>query len=337
GTALKELVSTMTLPIDIRQQLVLPAVCAPMMIVSGPELVSAACRAGLVGGIPAHNARDRDELEAWLASMDEDFRRHRGEHPDRPVGPLAVNLIATRPDEEISATLDLCRRFDVRIIISAMGNPAELVKRAHDQGAAVYHDVVSVRHAESAIRAGVDGLTCIGAGGGGHAGAISHLVLIPRIRSMFDGTIILAGAASNGAAIRAAEILGADLCYLGTRFIATREARAPDVYKRMLVDGRATDLNYTPNVSGVSASWLKASLAMAGLDPENPPAASAPRNYDHLPAGVRPWRDLWSAGQGIELIDDVPAVADLVARLCREYVVACRVPDMADAAGAVAS
>nr|WP_047168151.1 nitronate monooxygenase [Sphingomonas sp. Y57] len=323
----------MSLAADIRDRLVLPAVCAPMMMVTGPELVAAACNAGLVAGLPAHNARSIEELGDWLDRIAAARAAHRDAGgADRGV--LAVNVTAARPIEEIEAHLDLCARHGVRIVISAMGNPAELTIRAHDRGLLVYHDVTSVPHAEKAIAAGVDGLTCIGAGGGGHSGLINPLVLIPRIRAIFDGTIILAGAASTGAVIRAAEVLGADLCYLGTRFIATRESRAPDSYKAMIVEGRAGDLSFTSAVSGVRANWLHASLRSHGLDPADLPVASAPRNYDHLPDDVRPWRDLWSAGQGIELIDDVPPVAELVERLRADYVAACRVPDMAAAARA---
>lgn len=321
----------MSLAADIRDRLVLPAVCAPMMMVTGPELVAAACNAGLIAGLPAHNARTIEELGDWLDQIAAARAAHRDAGgPARGV--LAVNITAARPVDEIDAYLGLCDRAGVRVVISAMGNPAELTRRAHDRGILVYHDITSVAHAEKAIAAGVDGLTCIGAGGGGHSGLINPLVLIPRIRSMFEGTIILAGAASTGAAIRAAETLGADLCYLGTRFIATREARAADSYKAMIVEGGAGDVSFTSAVSGVRANWMHASLRSHGLDPANLPVASAPRNYDHLPDGVRPWRDLWSAGQGIELIDDVPPVAELVERLRVEYVDACAVRDMAAAA-----
>lgn len=323
----------MSLSPTIRDRLVLPAVCAPMMMVSGPELVAEACQAGLIAGLPAHNARDNDELAVWLEQIDRVRRQALDIAGGRDRGVLAVNLTAGRAAEEVEARLALCAQHNVRVIISAMGNPSEMVERAHGHGMLVYHDVTSIAHAEKAIAAGVDGLVCVGAGGGGHSGTISPLVLIPRIRAMFEGTIILAGGVSTGAGIRAAEILGADLCYLGTRFIATRESRAPADYKQMLVDGGATDLSFTRNVSGVPANWLHASLRAKGLDLAALPAASAPRNYDHLPAGVRPWRDLWSAGQGMELIEDIPAVATLVDRLRGEYVAACVVPDMAAMAG----
>jgi nitronate monooxygenase len=213
-----------------------------------------------------------------------------------------------------------------------MGNPLEAVKRVHDWGGLLFHDVTTLAHAEKAIRAGIDGLTCIGAGGGGHSGTVSHLALIPKVRRMFDGVIIMAGAVTDGAAIRAAEILGADLSYLGTRFIATQESAAPQEYKELLVSQTASGLLYTPRVTGIPANWLKESLRRKGLDPDDLPIPKGHGRYDHLPREARPWRTVWSAGQGVELIDDIPTVSELVRRLRQEYVAACATPDMAAAA-----
>jgi nitronate monooxygenase len=196
-----------------------------------------------------------------------------------------------------------------------------------------FHDATTIRFAEKAAAAGADGIVCIGAGGGGHAGTISHLAFVPQVRAMFGGMIVMAGAIGNGAAIRAAEVLGADLAYLGTRMIATQESDAPDAYKAMLVAGGVTDVIYTKGVNGMPASWLKASLREIGLDPDNL-FIPASRSTDHLPAGKTPWRDIWSGGQGIGLIDDLPTVAALVRRLQAEYVAACAAPDMAAAAQA---
>jgi nitronate monooxygenase len=325
----------MALDAAIRKRLTLAAICAPMFLVSGPELVAEACKAGLVGALPRQNARDIGTFEQWLHQIRDGIDAHAELHPGAPIGPIAVNLATTFGEDELRANLALCSKYGVEIIISAQGNPAELAKRVHDWGGVIYHDVTSMRFAEKAIEAGVDGLNCIGAGGGGHSGTISHLVLIPKIRSMFDGVIVLAGAVSNGVAIRAAEILGADLSYLGTRFIATQESRAHDDYKAMIVAGRTTDLVYTHEVAGVAANWMVASLRAVGLDPANlPQPQGRGLSHAHLPDGVRPWKNLWSAGQGIELIDDVPSVADLVAQLRREYLDACATPNMAaNAAG----
>lgn len=323
----------MALDERLRRKLTLPAVCAPMFLVTGPELVAAACKSGLVGSLPRQNARGLDTFEQWLRDIRAELDAHAEEHPGARIGPLAVNLATAFEADELAANLALCERYGVDIIISAQGNPAELARRVHDWGGIIFHDVTTMRFAEKAIAAGVDGLTCIGAGGGGHSGTISHLVLIPKIRSIFDGVILMAGAVSNGAAIRAAEILGADLSYLGTRFIATQESRAADDYKAMLVRGTSADLMYTPDIAGVSANWMTESIRAVGLDPDALPKPDRPgMTHKHLPEGVKPWKNLWSAGQGIDLIEDVPSVADVVTRLRREYVAACETPSMVDAA-----
>jgi nitronate monooxygenase len=318
-----------TLDARIREQLTLPAFCAPMFLVSGPDLVREACKAGLVGGLPRQNARTFEQFEQWLTGIRADLDEHAADNPGARIGPIAVNL-ATRMDADLLAQhLEVCRRAGVEIIVSAAGDPTELIARVHDWGGKVFHDVTSLPFAEKAIAAGADGLTCIGAGGGGHSGTISHLALIPKVRGMFDGTIVLAGAVSNGAAIRAAELLGADLAYLGTRFIATQESNARPDYKLLLLSQSSADLMYTPAISGVAANWLKASMRRVGLDPDELPEPGGAMRQEHLPENVRPWVNLWSAGQGIDLIDDVPTVAELVRRLRAEYVAACELPDMA--------
>ena len=323
----------MALDERLRQKLTLPAVCAPMFLVTGPELVAAACMSGLVGSLPRQNARGLDTFEEWLRGIRAELDAHAERHPGARIGPLAVNLATALEGDELTANLTLCERYGVDVIISAQGNPAELARRVHDWGGIIFHDVTTMRFAEKAIAAGVDGLTCIGAGGGGHSGTISHLVLIPKIRSIFDGVVLMAGAVSNGAAIRAGELLGADLSYLGTRFIATQESRAADEYKAMLVRGTSADLMYTPDIAGISANWMTESIREVGLDPADLPKPDRPgMTHGHLPEGVKPWKNLWSAGQGIDLIDDIPSVADVVARLRREYVAACEAPSMAEAA-----
>ena len=288
------------------------------MLVSGPELVTAARCAGVMAGLPAHNARNLDEFDRWLGEIEDAINAHNC----AAAAPLAVNISARRNNAEIDQWFDVSVARGVRVFITAMGDPAHLAEAAHARGALLYHDITTLRHAEKAIAAGVDGLICIGAGGGGHSGRMNPLAMIPAIRAIFDGTIVLAGCASNGAAIRAAEILGADLCYVGTRFIASTEARAPQDYKKMVRDCRSIDLVFTDKVSGVSANWLKPSLSAVG--------AMAPdaRSDDviALPEGVRPWRDVWSAGQGVDLIDDILPVAKIVDRLKAEYRAACETP-----------
>jgi nitronate monooxygenase len=322
----------MSIDVGLIKSMVLPAVCAPMTMVSGPALVRAACLSGIMGVLPRHNARRREDFESWLANIRRDLDACAKERPDATIGPLAVNIIARQSVEDTRADLEVCARYGVEVIISALGNPAELSRIVHDWGGKIFHDVTSLRFAAKAIAGGVDGLTCIGSGGGGHSGTLNALAFIPRVREMWDGTILLAGSVSTGAAIRAAEVLGADLAYLGTRFIATRESLAPEEYKALLVSEGSDDLIYTERISGVPANWLKSSLRRVALDPDNLPLPIAARRYEHLPADVRPWRQIWSAGQGIDLVHDIPSVAELVVRLRREYVAACAAPDMSAAA-----
>lgn len=321
----------MALAKDIRDRLTLPAFVAPMFLCSGVDLAIASCQAGVVGSLTRNHCRDLDELEAQLSSVTEALARFAGEHPTRKIGPLAVNISPNFSSEEFRAHLETCRRYGVRIIVTSVGDPTKNAPLVQEYGLLHFHDATTIRFAEKAAAAGVDGIVCIGAGGGGHAGTISHLAFIPQVRAMFDGTVVMAGAVSTGAVIRAAEVLGADLAYMGTRFIATKEAAAPDAYKAMLLEGGVTEVIYTRGVNGMPASWLKASLRSIGLDPENLYIPEA-RSTSHLPAGKTPWRDIWSGGQGIGLINDIPSVADLVRRLQEEYVVACAIPDMAAAA-----
>ncbi|HEX7821736.1 MAG TPA: nitronate monooxygenase [Sphingobium sp.] len=321
----------MTLAQDIRDRLTLPAFAAPMFLCSGVDLAVACCKAGIIGSLTRNHCRDHAELEAQLKSVSEALLVHAEAHPGARIGPLAVNISSNFSSEEFRAHLDTCRRHGVRIIVTSVGDPTQNAPLVQDHGLLHFHDATTIRFAEKAAAAGVDGIVCIGAGGGGHAGTISHLAFIPQVRAMFDGTVVMAGAVSNGAVIRAAEILGADLAYMGTRFIATKEAAAPDAYKAMLVAGGVTDVLYTKGVNGMPASWLTASLRSVGLDPDNLVIPERHSNA-HLPEGKTPWRDIWSGGQGIGLIEDIPSVADLVERLRREYVAACAIPDMVGAA-----
>jgi nitronate monooxygenase len=308
--------------------LTLPAVAAPMFLCSGVPLAVAACKSGLVGSLTRNHCRDMEEMEEQLKSVADQLARFADEHPERTIGPLAMNISPKFEVEEMRAHLEVCARYGVDILITSVGDPTINAPLIHDAGILHWHDATNIRFAEKAIMAGVDGIVAIGAGGGGHSGTISHLAFIPQIRTMFDGTVVLAGAVSNGAIIRASEILGADLAYLGTRFIATKEASAPDEYKAMLLEGGTPDVIYTNAVNGLPASWLKASLLSIGMDPANLPNPKG-RTTDHLPEGRKPWRDIWSAGQGIGLIHDLPSVAELVQRLQEEYVAACAIPDWA--------
>ncbi|MFJ4131478.1 NAD(P)H-dependent flavin oxidoreductase [Pseudomonas cyclaminis] len=302
-----------------RSSLSLPIICAPMFLVTGPNLVREACLAGLVGVLPRHNARTLEQFEEWLDTIQTARKKAL---PSR-VGALAVNVSAKLPVAEMEETLALAARYGVETVISVGGGPREVVRIAHEKGMGVLHDVISLEFAKKAIGQGVDGLIAIGLGGGGHSGRLSHLTLIEKIRTTFKGPLVMAGGISTGAGVRAAEILGADYAYMGTRFIATKESDAPADYKQMLVESTSQDLVYTPNVTGVAANWLKPSLQRCRIDIETLAMPSVGR-FDHLPTDIRPWRDIWSGGQGIDLIDDIPDVATLVARLVREYQAACK-------------
>ena len=321
----------MILDANIRSSVCLPVICAPMFLVSGPDLVREACKAGIMAGLPAQNSRNIEEFDCWLRDINASLTEHAA--AGARVGPLAVNFGARLSVDELPDYLSICSRYGVTYLITVGRDPTAIVERAHDVGMKVFHDVTSIRFAEKAIKAKVDGLTCIGAGGGGHSGTISHLALIRKIRTMFDGTIIMAGAISDGATIRASEILGADLAYMGTRFIATVESMAPQAYKDMLVSQTSADLAYTGKVAGVPGNWLVASLQRVGLDLSTmPDAPEGAKRHVGLPEHLRPWRDIWSAGQGIDLIYDIPTVSTLVRRLRQEYVAACNIPDMSGVA-----
>ncbi|RZK00803.1 MAG: nitronate monooxygenase [Novosphingobium sp.] len=324
----------MALAEDLRANLTLPAFAAPMFLVSGPELAIACCQAGIVGSLTRNHTRDFEEMEAQLKTVREALDRFADAHPGKTVGPLAMNISPNFSQEEFRRHLECCKRYGVRIIVTSVGDPTLNAPLVQEYGLLHFHDATTIRFAEKAAAAGADGIVCIGAGGGGHAGTISHLAFVPKVRAIYDGMIVMAGAVSTGAVIRAAEMLGADLAYVGTRMIATRESSAPEAYKAMLVEGGVTDVLYTAAVNGMPASWLKASMREAGLDPDNPGPVPPRHDTSHLPTGKTPWRNIWSGGQGIALIDDLPSVAELVARLQREYVAACAIPDMAEAARA---
>jgi nitronate monooxygenase len=286
-----------------------------MFIVSNPELVIEQCKAGVVGSFPALNARPKEQLEAWLERIRTELAASPG------AAPYAVNQIIHASNERLAHDMDVCERFRVPIIITSLRAPDEIVPRVHGWGGVVFHDVISVRHARRAMQAGVDGLILVCAGGGGHSGALSPFALVHEVRSFFKGTILLAGAIATGDAVLAAQAVGADLAYIGTRFIATREANARPEYKQMIVDSAAGDVVYTSLFTGVLGNYLKKSVSASGLDPDNLPSADkASMNFGS--GGnmeKKAWRDIWGAGQGVGCIDDVAPTAEVVARLAREY------------------
>ncbi|NKI15961.1 nitronate monooxygenase [Spongiibacter sp. KMU-166] len=303
----------MAIPNDLRQQITLPVIAAPMFLVSGPELAIAACRAGIIGSLPALNARNPELFEQWLEQVYSAI----GNTPD--AGPLAVNCSTKKfGGKRWEADMALIERYQVPIVITAIGDPTEVVERVHGYGGRVFHDATTLAHARKAAQVGVDGINVICGGAGGHAGLLNPFAFLPQIREFFDGILCLAGSISNGASIRAAQVLGADLCYMGTRFIATQESMASPEYKQMLVDEDSSNVLYTDSVAGMPGNFLKASMASVGIDPNNPPPPKAP-HIPNLPEGVKPWKHIWSAGQGIGLIKDVPSTALLVQRLQQEY------------------
>jgi len=314
----------MPLPAVLQNRLSIPVVGSPMFIVSTPDLVIAQCNAGIVGSFPSLNARPVSLLDEWLARIADETAAYARANPGARVAPFACNQIIHKSNSRLEQDLPLCIKHKVPIVITSVGNPADIVKEVHAYGGVVFHDTTTIRHTEKAIEAGVDGVILVCAGAGGHAGILSPFALVPQVRKFWKGTLLVGGAISDGAAVRAAQVLGADLAYVGSRFIATKEANAAPAYKQMLIDSGAKDITYTPAFSGVPANYLTKSIIGAGLDPAN----LKPKGHIDMDLGTRPdenekkvkaWKDIWSAGQGVGSIDDVPSVAELVERMKREY------------------
>ncbi len=291
---------------------------APMFIVSGPELVIAQCQAGVIGGFPALNARPQAALADWLIQIKESLAEYAGINPDQPVAPYAVNQIVHASNSRLLDDMATCIEHEVPIIITSLRPPAEVVTAVHSYGGLVFHDVINLRHARKAIEQGVDGIIAVCAGAGGHAGALSPFVLVKEIRQHFDGAIILSGCITSGSDVLAAKAMGADLAYSGTRFIATKEARAVPAYKEMIVDSQADDIVYSSLFTGIHGSYLKGSIENAGLDPNDLPDGQA-NAMDFDNADAKAWKDIWGAGQGVGDIDDIPATRDLIMAMEREY------------------
>lgn len=290
----------------------LPVVVAPMFLASGPDLVVESCRAGMVGSFPSLNRRSTAEFGDWL----DEIEARLAAYPD--AAPFAVNLIVNRSSDRVGEDLEMILRHRVPIVITSLGAAPEVVEAVHGYGGIVWHDVINLRHARKAIAAGVDGIVAVSAGAGGHAGLTHPFALVQEIRAIFDGTILMSGAISTGAQVAAARMAGADLAYVGTRFIATEESYAPQGFKDMTVAARAEDIVYTDAVSGVNANFLRPSIRAAGLDPDNlpPVAGKGHRGPDARP---KAWKNIWSAGQGVGVVDAVLPVAELAARMAAEY------------------
>ena len=312
---------SMALVPSLEGKLRLPVVGAPLFIVSGPELVIAQCKAGIVGSFPALNARPQSMLGEWLTRIKEELAEYDRENPDSPSAPYAVNQICHASNDRLMDDMQTCVDHEVPIIITSLRPPLEIVQAAHSYGGVVFHDVINVKHAKKAAEQGVDGLILVCAGAGGHAGSLSPFSLVREVKEWFDGTVLLSGSIGDGHSIAGALAMGADLAYLGTRFIATEEANADKGYKDMLIESAADDIVYSSLFTGVNGNYLKPSIAKAGLDPDNLPGAD--KSKMNFGSGgnmkTKAWKDIWGSGQGIGGITDAPSVDSLVKSLKHQY------------------
>ena len=311
----------MALVPHLKGKLKIPVVGAPLFIVSGPELVISQCKAGVVGSFPALNARPQGVLDEWLTQIKEELDKHNQDNPDSPAAPYAVNQICHASNDRLMQDMETCVKHEAPIIITSLRPPLEIVKAAHSYGGVVFHDVINVKHARKAAEQGVDGLILVCAGAGGHAGTHSPFALVREVKEWFDGTILLSGSISDGYSIASAIALGADLAYIGTRFIATEEANADQRYKDMLITSSASDIVYSSLFTGVHGNYLKPSIEKAGLDPDNLP--SADKSKMNFGSGgntkSKAWKDIWGSGQGIGSIKNDPSVQELVDELTDQY------------------
>lgn len=312
----------MAIPAILENNLRLPIISAPMFIISGPELVIAECKAGIVGSFPALNARPHSLLTEWLTQIETELANYKAANPHAIVAPYAVNLIVHKSNDRLEDDIGTCVKHEVPIIITSLRSlDPSMVERIHAYGGIIFHDVINIRHAEKAIEAGVDGLVLVCAGAGGHAGILSPFALVSEIKQFFDGPIALSGSIANGQSILAAQALGADFAYIGTRFIASKEANAEQDYKDMLVEHSAKDIVYSSLFTGVKGNYLKPSISKAGLDPDN--LELGDKNIMKFGSAggskSKAWKHIWGAGQGLGSIKDAPAVADIIARFETEY------------------
>jgi nitronate monooxygenase len=308
----------------ILQRLRLPVIGAPMFIVSNPKLVIAQCTSGIVGSFPALNARPASLLDEWLHEITQGLAAWDRDHPERPSAPFAVNQIVHRSNDRLDHDMAACAKWKVPIVISSLGARVELNQAVHGWGGITLHDVIDDRYARKAIEKGADGVIAVAAGAGGHAGRWSPFALIQEIRSWFDGPLILSGAIANGGAVLAAEAAGADLAYVGSPFIATEEANAPEAYKQAIVEAGAADIVYTDLFTGVHGNYLRSSIANSGLDPDNLTGIdpTAMKFGSEGSAKAKAWRDIWGSGQGIGVIDRVRPAAEFIDLLAGQYAAA---------------
>jgi len=310
----------MALPKSLEGKLRIPLIGAPMFIVSGPELVIAQCKAGIVGSFPALNARPQSALSDWLKQIKDELGEYQESHPDEPVAPFAVNQIAHASNPRLHKDVETCVEHEVPIIITSLRPPEDIVTAVHAYGGLVFHDVISLRHARKAMAQNVDGIIAVCSGAGGHAGTVNPFALVKEIRREFEGAVILSGCITTGGDIVAAQAMGADLAYSGTRFIATDEARAVPGYKDMVVSSKAEDIVYSSLFTGVHGSYLKGSIVNAGMDPDDLPEGDKDHmDFSSSDIEAKAWKDIWGAGQGVGTIDEIMPAFDLVLRMEREY------------------
>ena len=306
------------MPALLENSLNLPVIGAPLFIISHPPLVIAQCMSGIIGSFPALNARPKEQLDEWLAEITEALSTARAKEPARRIAPYAVNQIVHASNDRLDHDMQMCEKYKAPMLITSLRAPGDIVKQAHAWGGIVMHDVISIRHAEKALEAGVDGLILVCAGAGGHAGTLSPFALVREVRRFYSGPIALSGAIAHGSSILAAQAMGADFAYMGTRFIATQEARAVDAYKDAIVNSAAQDIIYSSLFTGIHGNYLKSSVKAAGLDPDNLP--SADKTAMNFGGGAaKAWKDIWGSGQGVGQMDDVPTTEVLVERLKAEY------------------
>ncbi len=300
------------------KKLALPVIGSPLFIISNPKLVIAQCQAGIVGSMPALNARPAEQLEDWLAEITETLAAWDKAHPDRPSAPFAINQIVHKSNDRLEHDMQMCAKYKVPIVITSLGAREDVNQAVHSWGGVVLHDIINNKFAHKAIEKGADGLIAVAAGAGGHAGVKSPFALIQEIREWFDGPVALSGSIASGGAILAAQAMGADFAYIGSAFIATHEARAHDAYKQAIVDGTSDDIVYSNLFTGVHGNYLAPSIRAAGLDPDNLPE-SDPSKMNFGGDAKKAWKDIWGCGQGIGATREVTGAGELVERLKREY------------------
>ncbi|MGE8321041.1 MAG: NAD(P)H-dependent flavin oxidoreductase [Comamonas sp.] len=301
----------------VLQRVPFPVICSPMFIVSTPELVIAQCKAGMVGSMPALNARPAEQLDDWLAEITETLAAHNRAHPDRPAAPFAINQIVHKSNDRLDHDMQVCAKYKVPIIITSLGAREDVNHAVHDWGGVVLHDIINNKFARKAIEKGADGLIAVAAGAGGHAGVKSPFALVQEIREWFDGPLALSGSIANGRAVLAAQAMGADFAYIGSAFIATEEARAVDAYKQMIVASNSDDIIYSNLFTGVHGNYLVPSIRAAGMDPENLPESDPSKMS--FGSGRKAWKDIWGSGQGIGAVKAVLPAAQFADRLKKEY------------------